>query len=90
MSKQLHSAIMHELITAEGLDDIRIKAADSFDRHGCISLHWIPKDEKARQTMLAVLDIVARRCQRKNDLARVQHAQVRLLRLAQRKGGEIS
>jgi hypothetical protein len=86
MSRQLHAAIMSELLTAEGLDDIRSKAADSWDKHGCVSLHWVPKSQAQAQKIWTLLRAIVKSCQHATDVERVNNAQCRLTSFAGRKG----
>jgi hypothetical protein len=86
MSRRLSFAVIEELLKATERTEIHLKAFDSWNKHGVISLHWIPRSQEEAIKLGWVLRQVRALDLDASDLKRLELASKRVARFAERRG----
>jgi hypothetical protein len=86
MSRRLSFAVIEELLKSTKKTEIHLKAFDSWNRCGCISLHWIPQSQEEAIKLSWVLRQVRSLDLDASDLKRLELASKRVACFAERRG----
>ena len=86
MSRRLSFAVIEELLKSAERTEIHLKAFDSWNKHGVISLHWMPQSQTEAIKLSQILRQVRSLDLDLADLNRIDAASKRLVRFAERRG----